>query len=417
MTDTLPAWAPINTAPKEWIREPTFDLDGRQITIRNGCAIKVRGMDGSGMETEDIVCWAQQDGFVYGREPHWWDLVHETPLFYGPSHWRPLTPPEEAQLDQLAAAEAPGAEASTPSASPEHPDAAEARRQAFSWAWRANGGSLASWAERWGRIMWLSGMPEGAETAGFLSADMGDGWTLNLNLALDWELNRPSYTRLAAALPAWLRDLPADIAAEAQAIPGPADGHIPDFWHGPHTQQLVQAASALFKLALDQAEQLPYPGPWTMMLSSIIQEQGICPWDDDEGPRATHLDPDWTFRLARDVDTMARDKQAARDCTRSLAKVMALSQVAAIRHATPFLRATVAAGAAVTLIRRAVTEEEAALRLEAMLATVHACDLQFWNDHGGWPWKPIQINPRAMFLAAERVAAQTGISAAVAGRA
>ena len=218
-------------------------------------------------------------------------------------------------------------------------------------------------------------------------------------------------------LPAWLRDLPADIAAEAQAIPGPAADKAPDFWRGPHTQQLVQAGSALFKLALGQAEQLPYPGPWTMMLSTIIGEQGICPWNDDEGPRAAHLDPDWMVRLAADVDTMARDKQSVRDCTRSLAKVMALSRVAATRHVTPFLRATVAAGAAVTLIRRAMTEEEADRRLEAMLATVHACDLQFWNDHGGWPWKPIQIDPRAMFLATERVAAQTGIAAAVAGRA
>lgn len=218
-------------------------------------------------------------------------------------------------------------------------------------------------------------------------------------------------------LPVWLRDLPAEIGAEALAIPGPPTGQEPAFWRGPHAQRLVHAASALFKLAIDHAQKLPYPGPWTMMLHTLIQERGLEPWAADEGPRADHLDPDWTQRLASDIDQMARDKEATVGCTRSLAQVMAVSRKAVTRHVEPFTRATVTAGVATTLIRRAVTEAEADRRLEAMLASIHILDLRFWNDHGGWPWKPIPISPRAMFIAGELIALQTGEGPAVAGRA
>lgn len=194
-------WHSIDTAPKDWVREPSFDLDGRQITIRNGPAIKVSGTHTNNLEWEAIVCWAQQEGFDHGQEPHWWDLVHEEPLGYAPSLWRHLTPEEEARLDQLADAHTPRARTSLPPLAPSlDPDAVEAHKQAFGWAWRANGGNLASWAERWGRILWLSGQPEGTAPDGTITADLGDGWTLNQDLALDWELNRPSYTRLAASL-------------------------------------------------------------------------------------------------------------------------------------------------------------------------------------------------------------------------
>lgn len=218
-------------------------------------------------------------------------------------------------------------------------------------------------------------------------------------------------------LPDWLHGLPADIEAEALAIPGPPNGQEPTFWRGPHAQRLVQAASAMFKLAMDEAQKLPYPGPWTMMLHTLIQERGLDPWAADEGPRADHLDPDWTQRLARDIAKMARDKEATAGCARSLAQVMAISRKAVTRHVEPFTRATVLAGAAVTLMRRAVTEEEADRRLEAMLASVHTVDLRFWNDYGGWPWKPIPISPRAMFLGGELVARAMGQLSPVAGQA
>lgn len=218
-------------------------------------------------------------------------------------------------------------------------------------------------------------------------------------------------------LPDWLRDLPKEIEAAALVLPDPPTGQEPAFWRGPHTQRLVQAACALFKLALAHAGKLPYPGPWTMMLHTLIQEQGLCPWNDDEGPRATHLDPDWIRRLTWDIDSMSRDKQATKGYAHSLAKVMALSRTAVARHIEPFTRATATAGAAVTLIRRALKEEEADRRLEAMLATVHSMDLRFWADHGGWPWKPITINPRAMFAGGEILARLTGEESAVAGRA
>lgn len=200
MTDPLLAWMPIDTAPKDWMRKHTFELYRRPVTICNGPAIKVSGTHSNNQQCEAIVCWAQQEGFDRGQEPHWWDLVNEEPLSYAPTCWRPLTPSEEERLDQLGQDAAPGAKAADPPAPPECPDALEARRQAFAWAWRASGVTLASWAERWGRTMWLSGMPEGADTASTLTADMGEGCTLSQQLALDWELNRPSYTRLAAAL-------------------------------------------------------------------------------------------------------------------------------------------------------------------------------------------------------------------------
>lgn len=96
------------------------------------------------------------------------------------------------------------------------PDAVESHKQAFAWAWRANGGSLASWAERWGRILWLSGQPEGAAPDGTITADLGDGWTLNQDLALDWALNRPSYTRLAASL---IRQMAKDAGYQIKGSP------------------------------------------------------------------------------------------------------------------------------------------------------------------------------------------------------
>jgi hypothetical protein len=204
MEPTPADWQPIETAPTAWTREHSFDLDGRTITIRNGPVIKVKGPYGPEIEGEAIACWAQQQGFNHGQEPHWWNLTTEEPLVFPPTLWRALTPGEEAQLDHLGNTDAPADGASPPPPPPLPPavnsEILEARKQVFGWAWRAHGGSLAKWADRWGRIMWLSGQPEGTDPDGVITADLGDGWTLNQDLALDWDLNRPSYTRLAASL-------------------------------------------------------------------------------------------------------------------------------------------------------------------------------------------------------------------------
>ena len=215
MEPTPADWQPIETAPTAWTREHSFDLDGRTITIRNGPAIKVMQSSECFGLRESIACWAQQEGFDQGKQPHWWDLISEQPLGYTPALWRPLTPEEEAQLDLLGNADAP---APAPPAGPPtvNPEMLEARKQVFSWAWRANGGSLASWAERWGRIMWLSGQPEGTDPDGVITADLGDGWTLNQDLALDWDLNRPSYTRLAASL---IRQMAKEAGYEIKGTP------------------------------------------------------------------------------------------------------------------------------------------------------------------------------------------------------
>lgn len=205
MTDICTDWQPIDTAPRAWIREPTFDLDGRKVTIRNGTAIKVRGMT-NGLECEGVAYWAQHEGFAPDTDPHWWDPVHEEPLGFAPTEWRELAPGEIEIVAPDLRAQAPETPASTPpppSLPPEDEQAAM-KTQAFMWLLNAHGGRPLVWAEAWGRLLWLSGKPDGADPNGTLSADLGDGHTLEQDLALDWELNRASYTNLAGAI---IRDL------------------------------------------------------------------------------------------------------------------------------------------------------------------------------------------------------------------
>ncbi|MFV3077495.1 hypothetical protein [Niveispirillum fermenti] len=199
MTD----WHPIATAPTAWIREPSFVLGGHKVTIRNGDAIKVRGTC-NGLDCENFAFWAQQEGFDHGGEPHWWDPQHEEPLPYAPTEWRPLTPADEAALDHPE--QAADASASGPPSPPLPPPTEQTtmKAQAFLWLLNAYGGRPLVWAQAWGRLLWLSGVPAGADPDGTISTDLGDGYTLEQDQALDWELNRASYTNLAAAI---IRDL------------------------------------------------------------------------------------------------------------------------------------------------------------------------------------------------------------------
>jgi hypothetical protein len=222
MTQPLNAWQPIATAPRDWITElpldmSTVDRPGQTVTIRNGPTILVRGWVGDDQPQGAIACWAQQEGFGHGggQEPHWWDLVYEVPLDWNPTEWRHLTEAEKAQLNQQHGEEQPG-EGGSPPLPEADEQQAEAHRQAFAWTFRANGPSLGKWAERWGRILWQSGMPEGTDPNGKISTDLGDGWTMDRDLALDWELNRPSYMRLAASL---IRQMAKDAGREIKGNP------------------------------------------------------------------------------------------------------------------------------------------------------------------------------------------------------
>jgi hypothetical protein len=218
-------------------------------------------------------------------------------------------------------------------------------------------------------------------------------------------------------LPAWLRDLPSVIDQDAREIseikPGTSDTHA----RGPHTVALLAGYSALIKAASMQAEKLPFPGPWTMMLHTLIDSAGPGPWSDEDGPRADLLRPDWVMAMARDIDDAARDPGTIKDCQQALRHVTGFPVAKVRALAEPFTRATTASAYAVALMRRAVTEEEAARRMESLLAIFYGCDLHFWADHGGWPWKPIPIQPSTMFLAREIVAQRLGEVAPVAGRA
>ncbi len=218
-------------------------------------------------------------------------------------------------------------------------------------------------------------------------------------------------------LPDWLRDLPAAIDQEAQLLPAPADGQTPAFWRGPHTMQLARAASVLFRRASMQAEELPFPGPWTMMLDTLITHGGDGPWSPDAGPRADLLSPDWAAALAREIADAALDKDTVKDCAGALRHVTGFPAATLRPLAGPFTAATTASAYAVALFRRAFTSVEAENRLKSILATWHACDLNFWADHGGWPWKPLIIDPQIMFVAREKIAHRLGEPAPAAGRA
>lgn len=61
-------------------------------------------------------------------------------------------------------------------------------------------------ANSWGRLLWQSGNPPDTDPNGTISADMGDGWTLELDLALDWDLNGPSYRRMAGSIIRYLSE-------------------------------------------------------------------------------------------------------------------------------------------------------------------------------------------------------------------
>ncbi len=211
-------------------------------------------------------------------------------------------------------------------------------------------------------------------------------------------------------LPDWLRDLPAAVAADLPKMTNSAD-------YGPNAQWMLAAGSALMTLASTQAERLPFPGPWTMMLDTIIRQDGDGPWAADEGPHADRLAPGWLLSLARDIDDTARDRATIQDCRNALRHVTGFARAQIKPLAEPFARATTAGAFAVALLRRAVQPEESARRLENLLAIYHACDLRFWEVNGGWPWKPLRISPRAMFMAREIAAHAMGETTTMAGRA
>lgn len=218
-------------------------------------------------------------------------------------------------------------------------------------------------------------------------------------------------------LPDWLRDLPTVIDQDAREIskikPGTVDIHA----RGPHTVELLAGSSALIKAASMQAEKLPFPGPWTMMLHTLIDSAGPSPWSDEDGPRADLLRPDWAMAMARDIDDAVLDSGTLKDCQQALRHVTGFPAPKARALAQPFARATTASAYAIALMRRALTEEEAKRRLDSILAVFHGHDLHFWAHHGGWPWKSIPIKPSTMFTAREIVAQSLGEAAPVAGRA
>ncbi len=203
MTDICADWQPIDTAPKALTRVLTFYLNGRQVAIRTTTHIHVRGLT-NGVECEGVAFWVQREGFNDGVDPHWWDPVNREPLAFAPTEWRPLSSEELAVMDPLAQAPETPASAPPPPSLPPEDEQAAMKTQAFMWLLNAHGGRPLVWAEAWGRLLWLSGKPDGADPNGTLSADLGDGHTLEQDLALDWELNRASYTNLAGAI---IRDL------------------------------------------------------------------------------------------------------------------------------------------------------------------------------------------------------------------
>lgn len=217
------------------------------------------------------------------------------------------------------------------------------------------------------------------------------------------------------ALPDWLRDLPAAVAAEK------ACDLLPDMdagWllPGPYARQLAAGAGSLVHIAMTQAEKLPYPGPLTMMMETLIGAEPQ-PWPEGEGPTARKVTADWAGDMALLIDHTSRNRGNQADCRRAMVKSGTIPAKGITPLILPITRAMVCGWFTVALTRRAFVAEEADRRLGFLLALLHSFDQIFWADHGGWPWRPVKVCPQQMFLAREQVAASLGAAAGVAGRA
>ncbi|MFV3077497.1 hypothetical protein [Niveispirillum fermenti] len=226
---------------------------------------------------------------------------------------------------------------------------------------------------------------------------------------------KPRSRPLPDWLPDWLRDLPAAVAAEK------ACDLLPDMdagWllPGPYARQLAAGAGSLISIAMTQAEKLPYPGPLTMMMETLIDAEPQ-PWPEGEGPTAQKVTAGWAGDMAQLIDNTSRNRGNQADCRRAMVKSETIPAKGIAPLILPITRAMVCGWFTVALMRRAFATEEANRRLGFLLALLHSLDQMFWADHGGWPWRPVKVCPQQMFLAREQVAASLGANVGAAGRA
>lgn len=213
-----------------------------------------------------------------------------------------------------------------------------------------------------------------------------------------------------AALPAWLGSIPDDYLSLNRAflsdlIHGQIDiSEVPIL--GLHAPMMLNVAKALFDAATTQAEQLPYPGPWTLYVYHLAHnDKEPGPWDDDEGPRATEPVPTWLDQTLKDADRAANVAANRKDGIQLLA-AMGFTRAEARKCSMQFSRARAAGWVAVGLARRALPPAAALDWIDRYLSVILAIDLDLWG--GKYPWPVPPIDPTVMFEARQTVAQANG---------
>lgn len=212
------------------------------------------------------------------------------------------------------------------------------------------------------------------------------------------------------ALPGWLADVPDTYLSLnreflSDLIHGQIDiTEIPIL--GLHAPMMLNVAKALFDAATAQAEQLPYPGPWTLYVYHMAHndaERG--PWEEHEGPRATEPVPTWLAQTLKDVDRAANIASNRKEGVQLLA-AMGFTRAEARKWGAHYSRARAAGWVAVGLVRRALPPAPALDWIDKYLSVILALDLDLWGED--YPWKVPPIDPALMFEARQKVAQARG---------
>jgi len=216
-------------------------------------------------------------------------------------------------------------------------------------------------------------------------------------------------TKRPRRVPAWLREVPTAVDGSmtqsptgllfaGQARTKPSDA-------GPFASQLIDAACALFQVAMTQAEEMRGPpGPLSMMLA-VMRQSDRHPFARDEGPTAQQAAPGWAVDMAHLIDRTASHRDNRAEARRALITTLNPPRRNLTAMVLPASRMATALWFAVALVRRAIMDPvEASARFDVVAAHIHAIELHFWQGQGGWPWKPVDIPPDMLFDAQTRVA-------------